>query len=177
MKLNEVFDSPGEWEQKPGADWAPGGLGTHNPELANRRYEKDLSYWSVDTYTFSVGKEKYEIEFSPVTDKDSHLQPAPNGLPKFMDYVALGRNTKNMHGDELRGNDAISGTGNAHKVFATAGDIIKKHIKRTGVPVVIGSKQSEPSRVKLYSRIFDKIASLKWKSEGRQPEVHWLLTS
>ncbi|KKK51318.1 hypothetical protein LCGC14_3116150, partial [marine sediment metagenome] len=59
-----------------------------------------------------------------------------------------------------------------------AKNIIKKHKQKVGVPILIQSKKSEPSRVKLYSRMFDKIATHKW--ETNQPEhqhhmINWMI--
>ena len=73
---------------------------------------------------------------------------------------------------DMAGRDTITGSGAAVKVFATVKDIIQKHKQKTGVPIVIGSKRSEPSRVKLYSRMLDKIAKAKWKTND---EVQWLI--
>ena len=44
-------------------------------------------------------------------------------------------------------------------------DIIQKHRQKTGVPILVASKGNEPTRVKLYHRMFDKISTHKWETK------------
>lgn len=157
------------------ASWKEGSFWHHkknksykhpNPKKADRDKEvkANQTRWSHDTYSFVVGDAKYQLNFYPIRRGDLGMEPTPKNFPEHADLVDL--ELRNPPKD-VKDNDpggAITGTGNAFKVFATAFDIMKKHMKRTGIPLVIGSKTEYPSRVKLYGRMFDKVAAAKWKT-------------
>ena len=112
--------------------------------------------WSRDVYRFKVDDHAYTVSFLQGVSNEFVFADAPNDIPKQFDYVTL---ELDYEGDE------ITGTGNAYKVFSTVLDIIKKHKRKVGVPILAQSKGDVPSRVKLYSRMFDKIASHKWETK------------
>lgn len=168
MKLNEVFDSPVDWSFSTASGYAD--------DTDKRQAEPNQTNWAYDTYKFTVDDEKYKISFYRVTSKNIEFQPTPKNLPYHVDYVVL---------TDSSDSDDITGKGNAYKVFSTALDIIKTHMKRTKFPVLVGSKVNTPSRIKLYSRMFDKIASAKWRTDRQKhdpdyikdanDEILWLL--
>lgn len=144
MKLSEVFDTPNRWEHTNKANW-------DNLE----RSEDDQAYWSNDTYKFEVDGKRYSVVFLPGNRNHEFAGGAPKDIPKFFDIAVL---------NDAEGSTDITGAGDAYKVFATTYNIIKKHKQQVGVPVLVGAKRNEPSRVKLYSRMFDKIATHKWNT-------------
>lgn len=176
MKLNEVFDSALDWATGPGKQFQRDDeYKFPNPKLADRDKEIKPGYarWSVDTYNFKVNGKHYTVDFAPIHGEDDAFAPLPKNMPKHSDLATL----------SLRGDESITGTGDAFKVYATVAQIMKKHVERTNLPIVVGSHIKYPSRVKLYSRIFDKLASAKWQTDRKKymeiddghDEVMWLI--
>ena len=147
MKLKEVFDSPQSWKQIQSTSSDP--ADRKQPNQANK------PMWGEDSYNFRIGGNKYIVRFPQGVSNEFQIKGAPDDIPKQFDYVSF----------ELNDSDEIMGTGNAYKVFSTVLDIIKNHKRRVGVPVLAQAKGNEPSRIKLYSRMFDKIASHKWETK------------
>ena len=166
MKLNEVFNSPQPWQQTQQV--------THRKTLA----QADQSMWDADTYKFTIDDREYDVAFSQGVIGDWNVKGAPKGVPKQFDVPVLNMK-QNDSFDGWTGE--ITGTGNAYKVASTVFDVIKKHKKKTGVPILIQAKEDEPSRVKLYSKMFDKIATHKWETpetnthQGLSRRTNWMI--
>jgi hypothetical protein len=152
MRLNEVLDRPAEWKENRISFQG-------HPDI--KRDVKEYYFQVENPADLGPRNLSYSVVFAPVPGDDELFHPKE--LPGDVDYVQL---------TDMAGRDTITGSGAALKVFATTIDIIKKHKERTRVPIVIGSKRTEPSRVKLYSRMLDKIAKAKWKTKD---EVQWLI--
>lgn len=157
MKLNEVFDSSVDWKQ------------TH--DVGGQRKPGEDPLWSGgDHYYFQIGNIGYRLVFHQSTNDDREVLGAPFDLPEQFDLITLFSGEVDDEESPLFGKvikDAkaeITGTGNAFKAFSTVGKIVKQHMKKTKLPVVVQAQLDEPSRVKLYSKLFDKIAARKWKT-------------
>lgn len=116
----------------------------------------------------------YTVTFHRIPEDDQIYMasgPDVDGPVYLVDLTAMGV-------------DSVTGWGNAHGVFATTRAILEDFKKRKSGHVLVTSKASVPSRVKLYSRMFDRIAKAKWKIPEQRvpnsvdiftPEVAWLI--
>ncbi len=176
MKLDEVFDTPLKTFQPIDFGGTDRSSWEFSQGLSKRRQPGKGINWSSDTYRFTVDDNEYELLFSQGTKEDELEYGAPNDIPEMFDAPVL--NLIRAKGGSYVGSDEITGTGNAFKVFSIVFKIIEKHRKKENIPIFVQAQVTEPSRVKFYSRLYDKIATHKWTAtypEGTPNRVSWML--
>jgi hypothetical protein len=145
-------------------------------ELATSPYKfthgrENFLHTSFEVYKFNDGN----IQF--ITHVDI-IPPFEDGRPGYLEIMFM---AKPLHkdGEPLKLKDAwsdqITGTGNSIRVFSTILAVLKDAIKRNPdySKVIFSAKETEPSRIKLYSRFADNVGKYLpgWKLSKVKPNA------
>lgn len=174
MKLFEVLSSatPYQPTYHPREYTPPKKVDSLAHSIPSRTYPKEGSRF---THTFKIGNLTYDtiakkVKYFDVPDLHMH------SLDRDADYWEFHFNTYDGNKKSV---DTITNTGNAFKVFATVRKIIQEILNKIGPDsyLIIIARSSEPSRVKLYSKLIGKISKTQWTAKTQKGESHfWLLT-
>jgi hypothetical protein len=147
-------------------------------ELANTSYpfthiiDQHSSVYKTELFKFDDGNNEIEVAVD-VTDE---MKISEKIKPGFFEIMF--RSRPKQKGDAINlshsWTDLINDSGNAFKIFSTVLKIIKEVVKKNPniSTMLFAAKESEPSRVKLYSRFVDNIEKYLpgWKLKRVKPK-------